>query len=177
MEHGNTGHSGDAGNFGGAGHAGNTGHFSNTGHLVRSHVERCLQDIWQVCRVPVDEEGDYPFRAGAAACWVRVDAQIPVLVRVFGHAVVDVKRSAGLLRELNDLNTRARTTSTAWDAMHLGASVGVVRVSTVVHPDGLGRASLRHALDAVASVSNDVGPMVAGVFGGSTPYEAEAEEN
>jgi hypothetical protein len=138
--------------------------------LVRSHVERCLQDIWGVWHLPVDDEGDYPFRAGVAACWVRVDTQLPVLVRVFGHAVVDVKRSAGLLRELNDLNSRSRTTSVAWDAA-VGGS-GVVRVSTMVHPEGLGRGSLRHALDAVASVSNDLGPMVAGVFGGTTPYAA-----
>ena len=46
-------------------------------HLVRSHVERCLQDIWQVCRVAVDDDGDYPFRAGVAACWVRVDSRTP----------------------------------------------------------------------------------------------------
>jgi hypothetical protein len=138
-------------------------------HLVRSHVERCLQDIWQVCRVSMDDDGDYPFRAGVAACWVRVDSQVPVLVRVFGHAVVDVKRSAGLLRELNDVNGRARTTSAAWDA-------GVVRVSAMVHPDALGRKSLRHALDAVASVSNDLGPMLASVYGGSTPYTAEEVE-
>jgi hypothetical protein len=147
-------------------------------HLVRSHVERCLQDIWGVWHLPVDDEGDYPFRAGVAACWVHVDTQLPVLVRVFGHAVVDVKRSAGLLRELNDLNSRSRTTSVAWDATVGGVTVGaghgsgsgVVRVSTMVHPDALGRRSLRHALDAVASVSNDLGPMVAGVFGGTTPY-------
>ena len=158
-------------------------------HLVRSHVERCLQDIWGVWQLPLDEEGDYPFRAGVAACWVRVDVQVPVLVRVFGHAVVDVKRSAGLLRELNDLNSRARTTSVAWDASvggvtvgtghgsGRGGGVGVVRVSTMVHPDGLGRRSLRHALDAVASVSNDVGPMVAGVFGGTTPYAARRSDD
>ena len=139
-------------------------------HLVRSHVERCLQDIWEVCRVPVDDDGDYPFRAGVAACWVRVDAHAPILVRVFGHAVVDVKRSAGLLRELNDVNSRARTTSAAWDA-------GVVRVSAMVHPDALGRGALRHALDAVASVSNDLGPMMASVYGGTTPYSAEVQES
>lgn len=139
-------------------------------HLVRSHVERCLQDIWQVCRVPVDDDGDYPFRAGVAACWVRVDSQTPVLVRVFGHAVVGVKRSAGLLRELNDVNSRARTTSAAWDA-------GTVRVSAMVHPAALDRTSLRHALDAVASVSNDLGPMLAGVYGGETPYAAEEAES
>ena len=138
-------------------------------HLVRSHVERCLQDIWQVCRVPTDDDGDYPFRAGTAACWVRVDSQLPVLVRVFGHAVVDVKRTAGLLRELNDVNSRARTTSAAWDA-------GVVRVSAMVHPEALGRASLRHALDAVATVSNDLGPMLASVYGGSTPHQPEEVE-
>ncbi len=33
--------------------------------LVRSHVERCLQDIWKVGCVEVDEEGDYPFRTKA----------------------------------------------------------------------------------------------------------------
>jgi hypothetical protein len=135
-------------------------------HLVRSHVERCLQDIWDVCRVPVDDDGDYPFRAGTAACWVRVDSALPVLVRVFGHAVVDVKRTAGLLREINDVNSRSRTTSVAWDA-------GVVRVSAMVHPDALDRASLRHALDAVSVVSNDLGPLMAGVYGGSTPYQAQ----
>jgi hypothetical protein len=138
-------------------------------HLVRSHVERCLQDIWQVCRVSVDDDGDYPFRAGVAACWVRVDSQAPVLVRVFGHAVVGVKRSAGLLRELNDVNSRARTTSAVWDD-------GVVRVSTMVHPEALGRGSLRHALDAVATVSNDLGPMLASVYGGSTPFQPEEVE-
>src|ERR1700712_3087861 len=153
-------------------------------HLVRSHVERCLQDIWGVCHLPVDDDGDYPFRAGVAACWVRVDAQLPVLVRVFGHAVVDVKRSAGLLRELNDLNSRSRTTSVAWDAAvggagsgHGGGGRGVVRVSTMLHPDGVGRRSLRHALDAVASVSNDLGPMVAGVFGGTTPYADQVSDD
>ena len=137
--------------------------------LVRSHVERCLQDIWKLCRVYTDDDGDYPFRAGTAACWVRVDAEATVLVRVFGHAVVDVKRSQGLLRELNDVNSRARTTSVAWDD-------GVVRVSTWVHPDALGRASLRHALHAVAIASNDLGPVLAGVFGGSTPFEPQEAE-
>ncbi len=132
-------------------------------HLVRSHVERCLQDIWQVCRVPTDDDGDVPFRAGVAACWVRVDSEMPVLVRVFGHAVVGVKQSYGLLRELNEVNGRSRSTSCAWDD-------GVVRVSVVLHPEALGRKSLRHALDAVAVVANDLGPVLASVFGGSTPY-------
>jgi hypothetical protein len=46
----------------------------------------------------------------------------------------------------------------------------------VVHPDGLGCGSLRHALDAVASVSNDLWPMLASVYGGSTPYQPEEVE-
>jgi hypothetical protein len=135
-------------------------------HLVRSHVERCLQDIWRISQVPIDDEGDYPFRAGTAACWVRVDSQVPVLVRVIGHAVEGVKRTSGLLRELNEINSCTRTTSVVWDE-------GVIRVTAMLHPEGLGRGSLRHALDAVTLVTNDIGPMIASVYGGTTPYEAK----
>jgi hypothetical protein len=145
-------------------------------HLVRSHVERCLQDIWQVCQVRVDADGDYPFRAGVASCWVRVDSELPVLVRVFGHAAVDVRRFAGLLRELNDVNCRARSTSVVWDPADSTPGRGVVRVAAMIHPEALGRRSLRHALDAVAVVSNDLGPLVASVYGGTTPFAAQTAE-
>jgi hypothetical protein len=137
--------------------------------LVRSHVERCLQDVWELCRVQRDDDGDYPFRAGRAACWVHVDVQEPVLVRVVAHAVVGVKRSYGLLREINDVNGRSRAASVVWGH-------GIVLVSGVIHPDGLSRTSLEHMLDTVTTVANDIGPMMAHVYGGSTPFEAEPEE-
>ena len=43
--------------------------------LVRSHVERCLQDIWEVRRLEQDDDGDYPFRTKSCLGWVRVEPQ------------------------------------------------------------------------------------------------------
>lgn len=134
---------------------------------VRSHVERLLQEEWDVCRVSVDEDGDYPFRYGTAACWVAVLDTEPVMVRVFAHAVCGVSPSAKLLKELNEINARS-----------LSAKVlevdGVVLVSQTVSPIGLTRRVLAQALCAVGGLADDVGVLLAGMFGGSTPYRAEA---
>jgi hypothetical protein len=136
--------------------------------LVRSHVERCLEDIWDACRVYCDEDGDYPFRAGIAACWVRVESCRPHLVRVFGHVVTGVKGSPALLREINEVNCRADSVFVAWDRTDR-----LVRVTTTIHPQALDRESLEHALDAVHAVANDIGPLVAAVHGGATPFESQ----
>ena len=75
--------------------------------LLRSHVERCLQDIWDVPDLVIDDDGDYPYRRGTAMCWVSpFDGPVPG-VRVFAHAAYGLKPSAKLLREVNDLNVRS----------------------------------------------------------------------
>ena len=54
--------------------------------MLRSHVERCLQDIWGVHDLVIDDDGDYPYRHGTAMCWVSpFDGPVPE-VRVFTHA-------------------------------------------------------------------------------------------
>jgi hypothetical protein len=136
--------------------------------LLRSHVERCLQDIWDVCRVSTDGDGDYPFTRGTASCFVRVENGDPQLVRVFAYAAVDVRRSAKLLAELNDINGRCRTVSVSWHS-------GAVLVEQVIHVNGVRRSTLSQACDAVASVANDIGIMLAAVFGGRTPIDEDAE--
>ena len=138
--------------------------------LVRSHVERCLQEVWDVCRVKTDPDGDYPFSHGTAACFVRIERGDPILVRVFAYAVVGVNRSAKLLTELNDIAGRCRTVSLIW-------SDDAVIVSQVMHLKGLKRSTLAQACDAVGSVADDIGTMIAAVYGGSTPLgndDAEA---
>lgn len=142
---------------------------------VRALVEHCLQAIWQVDRVQVDV--DVAFRAGTAACWVRVDPVGPVLVRVFGHAAIDVPRTAALLRELDDVSSKARTPSVAWHEDESGAGTGVVRVSAVLQAKALGPRTLQHAIGTVAVVSSDLGPALAAVYGGTTPYDAVVEED
>lgn len=129
---------------------------------LRSHLERCLQDVWDVCRVSVDEDGDYLFRGTTCAGFVRIEAVKPPMVRVFAIAARDVPRSAKLLGELNDVNSRSRFSWASWTG-------GTVVVEQAIHVSALTRGSLRHALNAVTSTADDVGPMIAAVFGGETP--------
>ena len=133
--------------------------------LVRSHVERCLQDIWDIRQPEVDGDGDYPFRATSSVGWVRVEPQRPVLVRVFAHAAYEVKQSAALLKEINALNVRSRLATVSWSA-------GVVSVHSALPAEAVDRATLRLALDTVTRVADDISVLTAAVFGGQLPARA-----
>ena len=130
--------------------------------LVRSHVERCLQDIWEVRQPERDGDGDYPFRSKSAVGWVRLELALPTLVRVFAHAAYAVKQSAGLLKELNTLNSRSRLATVSW-------SDGVVSVSCALPAESLDRKGLRLALESVSNVADDISELTAAIFGGQLP--------
>lgn len=131
---------------------------------LRAHVERCLQDIWEIGRLEVDGDGDYPFRWGSAACWVSVHTQLkPMTVDVFAHAALDVPRTAKLLREINEVNTSSRLASVMW-------SGGVVVVRSAVLAASVDREQLHHSLIAVGSLADEIGPLMASVYGGHTPF-------
>ena len=111
---------------------------------LRAYVEKCLRDQWGV-EVFQDDDGDFCFRHGTAACYVRIEGGPVPLVRVFAHAVVDVKRSARLLVELNQVNERSRTAHAYWAA-------GSVIVEQALHVKGVEpRRSPRHALPSAGS--------------------------
>jgi hypothetical protein len=140
--------------------------------LLKAHVERVLEDHWDVRRVEKDADGDYPFRSGTAACWVRVlpgdgDA-VPSSVVVFSHAAVGLRSSARLLRELNELNRAAR-----WCKVALHDDQVVV--SRNLDLQAASSASLELACRQVAAVAEDIGAMLATVYGGSTPFPPETE--
>ncbi len=137
---------------------------------IRSHVERCLQDIWDRCDVKPDGDGDYGYRWGTAACYIRVEGGDPPLVRVWAHAVVGVKPTVRLLREVNDLNTHTRTA-------HVVLGGQAVVVEHVLHPAGLDRDTLRHACSAVGAVADEIGATISAVYGGSTPFPADEDED
>ncbi len=85
----------------------------------RCYVEHLLQEMWGEDELVIDADGDYPSRYGSAAVWVRVEDAAPMGVRVFAHAAYDVRRSARLLAELNDITARSR-----FGSVHLaGAAV------------------------------------------------------
>lgn len=136
--------------------------------LVRSHVERCLQDIWDVRRLEVDADGDYPFRARSSVGWVRIELAPPMLIRVFAHAAYEIKRSAALLQEINALNARSRLATVCW-------SEGVVSVHAALPVEALNRTTLALALDTVTCVADDISELTAAVFGGQLPVRPREE--
>jgi hypothetical protein len=140
----------------------------NPATWIRSHVERCLQDVWNLPRVEVDVDGDYPFRWGTAACFVHIEEGDPVLVRVFAFAVVGARQTAKLLAELNDVNRRTRTASVYF-------SDGFVHVEQTLHVAGVDRETIAQACLAVGSVADDIGAMIANVHGGSTPFPLDSD--
>ncbi len=135
---------------------------------ITSHVERLLADEWNVCRVHADGDGDYPWSHGAAIGWVSVvDAGDGFMLRVWAHAAYDVKPSAKLLRELNDIQVRSLSTAVCL----VGHIVGV---SQTISPIGLTQPVLAQALTAVRNIADDIGLLLAGMYGGRTPLEPAA---
>lgn len=135
---------------------------------ITSHVERLLADEWGVCRVDADADGDYFYRAGTAACWVSVIDTQPVMVRVFAHAAVGLKPSLKLFTELNEIERRALSAAVVLEH-------GTVVVSQTISPIGLTAPVLAQAVAAVGGVAEDIGLLLAGMFGGSTPFPAEVQ--
>lgn len=136
--------------------------------MARSHVERCLQDLWSIDHVHTDPDGDYPYGAGSAACYISVDPHEPIVVKAVACAVVEVKKSTKLLEEINDINRRCRTAHVYWDH-------GTVLVEQALLADVVDRGSLSHAGQSVAAIANDIGPMISAVFGGRMPLGDGAE--
>jgi hypothetical protein len=131
---------------------------------IKSHVELLLQREWNVCRVLSDEDGDFPFQHGTAACYVSVLDSDPPMVRVLAHAAYGLKATLKLLREINDIQARSLTTR-----IELRRDVAVV--SQTLSPVGLTQPVLAQAINAVSSVADDIGTLLAVMFDGATPFK------
>ena len=132
---------------------------------LRSHVERCLEDYWGAYPLIVDDDGDYPFRCGTACCFVSIVYGDPHVIRVWAFAARVPRRSLKFLAELNEINQRARSLNVYWD----GESV---IVEQTIHAGGLSEETLKDACRSVGSASDDIGILLAAMFGGETPYPA-----
>jgi Putative bacterial sensory transduction regulator len=141
----------------------------NVSVFVRSHVERCLADMLGVCRVAADDDGDCFFRSGSATCYVRVEDEVPVVVQVYAIAATQVGRSARLLAEVNEVNACSRSAWVTWAS-------GQVVVCQVMTAESVTAGSLGQACGAVAMIANDIGGMIAAVFGGSTPFSSGGQD-
>lgn len=132
--------------------------------MLRSHVEAALHAIWHTNDLTLDDDGDWPFRADTSACWVRVRPGDQPFVQVLAHAAYGVPRSAKLLTELNDINRRAQWTKVFW-------SDGYVVSEANLHWTDVDPAGLERLMGATCAMCDDVGPMIATVYGGSTPLQ------
>jgi hypothetical protein len=135
---------------------------------IRSHVEQLLEQEWGLCRLTVDSDGDYFYRTGTAACWVSIIDTEPVMVRVFAHAATGLKPSLKLFTELNEIERRALSASAVLEH-------GAVVVAQTISPIGLTQPVLAQALQAVGGVADDIGLLLAGVYGGDTPFPVQPE--
>lgn len=132
--------------------------------LARSHIERCLQDLWGTPQVEPDSDGNYLYRSGTATCWISLDAHTPAIVKAMACAAAGVKKSARLFGELNEINARCRTSYVYWSA-------GSVIVEQAMLAHAVDRRVLAQAGQSVACVANDIGSMITTLFGGRTPEE------
>jgi hypothetical protein len=132
--------------------------------LLRSHVEAALRELRHWSTPEPDADGDYPFRADTSACWVRIVGGPDPSVQVFGHAANDVPRSAKMLAEINELNRQSRWTKVFWIN-------GCVISEATLHWTLVDAPSLDRVMGATCAVCDDIGPMIAAVFGGETPLQ------
>ena len=130
----------------------------------RAYVEKILMEVWSQPALVADDDGDYPFRYGTAACYVRVEPGPPMSVRVFAQAAMDVRRSAKLLTELNDFNASARSLTAYWDH-------GRVIIDEALLAEGTNAATLTRACADAGQAAHDMGTLVAAMFDGRTPYQ------
>ena len=52
----------------------------------RAYVEQLLVKVWDQPQLVPDTDGDYPFRFGTAACYVRIEPGPPMTLHVVGRA-------------------------------------------------------------------------------------------
>lgn len=126
-------------------------------------LERTISQIWDDAAVRIDVDGAYEFRFGCATGWISVLETRPVMIRVTAHAAYDMDPSPRLWSELNEIQLSTLSAAVAW-------CDGTVFVSQTLDPAGVNRTSLAQAIRAVGGAADDIGPLLAGMFGGETPY-------
>ena len=131
----------------------------------RAYVEKILEGVWEQRPLVRDADGDYPFRYGTAACFVRVEEGPPLGVRVVAQAATNVRRSAKLLSELNDFNAHARSVTAYWD-------VNCVVIDACVDAEAANDETVTRACAEVGQAAHDVGTLIAAMFDGRTPFAA-----
>jgi hypothetical protein len=135
--------------------------------LARSHVKECAREAFGLTELVVDCDGDLPFSHGTANYYVSVRSD-GRKVKAWSHAVLGVRSSAAVLREVNALNARLE---------HARAFLVEERllVEGVLPVDGLTPEDLRELCLEVGTTADEFGQLVSTVHGGVTARSADDE--
>ncbi len=133
------------------------------GEWLLAYVEKCMRrGMSRVVGAFEHVPTGLCFDAGSARCQVRVEAAEPAMVRVMALAVCDVRPSAALLREINELNANSRITSAWWHD-------GDVIVECSLFAQSVDVETLQEGCLSVIRVANDIGVGMAAMYDGCTP--------
>lgn len=134
--------------------------------MVRAYVESLLERLIGAQQVVPDADGDYPVRYRDARYYVRVVGQVDSVVQVFSVAVAGVPATAGLLRELNTINSQITFARVFWVQDQ-------VLVESEMVGEGVEPADFDNACRAVATITDHYASALAAKFGGTTAFADE----
>ena len=115
-----------------------------------------------------DADNDLPVRGTTSRGWVRVETKEPWGVRVFALAAHGLPEKAAVLKEINAVNRSVRGIQAVL------TKDGNVWVEYLVLADAVNTDTLRVVIGRVLEIADDVGLMLATVYGGTTPISSEA---
>lgn len=123
----------------------------NIEHLGRAHDEAELEAL-------------------SALYYVRLFGDVDPVVQVFAIAVKDLDPSAGLYERLNDINANICCARTFWVSGQVLFESDLA--GRTISPD-----SFERACQAVATITDHFGALLAEEFGGSTPFQDDKQED
>jgi hypothetical protein len=138
---------------------------------LRHHVEKSLRRDMKVQAVEADDDDDYGVACSGSIVWVRpmLDHE-PPLLRVWTRAASGMKKSAALLREINDLNGGLEQVRCVLQGNNIAITAEVEIES--IQPGLLGR-----LVHLVGGNATHIGELVTALHGGERPFALDGVPN
>lgn len=131
--------------------------------MARSHVKELVRQGLGLTEVVEDCDGDLPFRQGSAAWFIstREDGQ---RLRVWSRAVLGIKATAAVLREVNDANL-------SLEVARVVVRGQAVFVEGVLPVEDCSPERLELLCREVSMCADGLGQLLVAVHGGSTWFD------
>ncbi len=137
--------------------------------MVRAYIETLLERLTGSEKLTPDADGDYPVRYKSSLYYVRLIGSENPVVQVFATAVSDVPSSPALYERINEINAQIRFARIFW-----------VREQVLIESDHIGQTidpeEFDTACEAVGSITDHFGPLLAKEFGGKSFFAETKEE-